>query len=515
MDFLNKIGSLIEVVNKHLDFEDQLLSSNLTKDDVFSSIFESGFFKRLSQYIFHELMPFTECIPHPEVILGIMVGLSLQNVNMIRNNFLELIGNEIDNDHLKALIGIITKDLSDENCIRKLCKHINIDSNLAINLIELANDNIQSDKFNTAYAVCKKYCSAPYKVSSLVALFKRDLSMINYLSRKLKLDSDLMSVILACWCNRLDLINKNFKLISDKLEINNVYAVESILKIWSGDIEQVWKLKDKKNEQFAIQDAELLYSLMYLITNGKQITQQSHKLWNIDWSFAWQTIWGRLSKSINLLNSNNVKGLNTHRNNHDEGGNQSQSNANIHNDNHQIEINKKLLPIFKLLVKAWWKDKECVKIVADTIANYADSNGIRNEIWIDHSGKKLEIVEQSLLKVYKVAKDSVNILGDIFEERISENKEYLDILDGTTKYNREIRIKSSNDYMNRAIGKFRDTSDQAAFKVGCTININGNNPLLQTYYICKKCSTEVQKEIKVCASCVKFWHYEHKTIIAK
>ena len=198
MDFLNKIGSLIEVVNKHLDFEDQLLSSTLTKDDVFSSIFESGFFKRLSQYIFHELMPFTECIPHPEVILGIMVGLSLQNVNMIRNNFLELIGNEIDNDHLKALIGIITKDLSDENCIRKLCKHINVDSNLAINLIELANDNIQSDKFNTAYAVCKKYCSAPYKVSSLVALFKRDLSMINYLSRKLKLDSDLMSVILAC-----------------------------------------------------------------------------------------------------------------------------------------------------------------------------------------------------------------------------------------------------------------------------------------------------------------------------
>ena len=231
MGCLNKVDSLIELVNKNVDYEDQLLSSTLTKDDIFSSIFQSGFFKKLSQHIFHNTIPYTKCIPNPEVILGIMVGLSLQNVNMIRNNLLGLIGNEIDNDHLKALIGIIMKDLSEEKNIRNLCKFINIDGNLAINLIELVNDNAQSDKFNSAFAVCSKYCTSPNKVSSLVALFKRDLAMTDYLSRKLKLDSDLMSVILACGSNRLELIRKNYKFISDKLHIDNVHAVRSILKL--------------------------------------------------------------------------------------------------------------------------------------------------------------------------------------------------------------------------------------------------------------------------------------------
>ena len=198
-----------------------------------------------------------------------MVGLSLQNINLIRSNLLELIGNEIENDHLKAIIGIIVKDLSEEKNIRNLCKFINIDGDLAINLIELVNDDANSDKFNAAYAICKKYCSAPHKISSLVALFKNDLAMTDYLLRKLKLDPDLMAVILACGCNKLELINKNYKLISDKLQIDNLYAVESILKICSGDIKQVWKFKDKKNEKFVIKNPYLLYCLMYLITQGK------------------------------------------------------------------------------------------------------------------------------------------------------------------------------------------------------------------------------------------------------
>ena len=286
MGFQNKVDSLIEIVNKYIDYDDQLLSSILTKDDIFSSIFESGFFKQLSQFIFHHTIPHTQSISNPEVILGIMVGLSLQNTNMIKSNLLGLIGNEIEGEHLRAMIGIIMKDLSEEKNIRNLCKFINIDGNLAMSLIELVNDDAHSDKFNAAYDICKKYCSSPHKVSSLIALFKNDLAMIDYLLRKLKLDPDLMSVILACGCNRLELIKKNYKIISDKLQVDNVYAVESILKICSGDIDQVWEFKDKKNERFMIKNPYLLYCLMYLITQGKKITQETHQFKTVDCSFA-------------------------------------------------------------------------------------------------------------------------------------------------------------------------------------------------------------------------------------
>ena len=150
------------------------------------------------------------------------------------------------------------KDISEEKNIKSLCKFVNINGDLALNLIELVTDDNNSDKFNAAYAICKKYCSNSRKVSSLVALFKNDLAMIDYLSRNLKLDPDLMAVILACGCNRLELINKNYKLISDKLLIDNVHAVEFILKICSSDIDQVWKFYDEKNELFLIKNPYLL-----------------------------------------------------------------------------------------------------------------------------------------------------------------------------------------------------------------------------------------------------------------
>ena len=136
-----------------------------------------------------------------------------------------------------------------------------------------------------------------------------------------------------------------------------------------------------------------------------------------------------------------------------------------------------------------------------------------DKIWGQYPEKANEIVEKSLFKVYKVAKDSVNILSDIFVEQLSEKQKYLDILDGTKK-DSTITIKSGNKQINSFIGTLDDDRDKVVCKVGCTININGTNPLLQTYYICKTCSTIVHKEVKIWASCVKFWHYNHKTIIA-
>ena len=110
--------------------------------------------------------------------------------------------------------------------------------------------------------------------------------MIEFLSNKLKLDPDLMRVIIACGCNRLDIIKKNYKLISDKLKIDNIDAVESIIKICSGDISQVWEFKNKTNDNFNIENPYLMYCIMYLITQGKKITQGRHKYRSVDCSFA-------------------------------------------------------------------------------------------------------------------------------------------------------------------------------------------------------------------------------------
>ena len=131
-----------------------------------------------------------------------------------------------------------------------------------------------------------------------------------------------------------------------------------------------------------------------------------------------------------------------------------------------------------------------------------------HEIWTEYPQKAQEIITVSLRKVCKVAKDSMDIISEIFGEKLSENSKYLDYLNdsyiGNQDEDSSIEIKASNKDEKRVFNSLEDLEDKIAYKVGCTVNLNGTNPLHQLYFVCKTCDRVARKEIKVCASCVRF-----------
>jgi hypothetical protein len=166
------------------------------------------------------------------------------------------------------VFGAIVNDPNQEKDMRAVMKKLGLNAELALNLIELVTDDTTRDPYNAALSICKKYCNAPRRVSALIALFKRDLSNIRIISKRLELDPEIMSACLACAVKRIDLLNENFKLLSKKLEINNTRALKSILSITCGQYELIDELKDKKTENFMIVKPELLEAIMFLIHEG-------------------------------------------------------------------------------------------------------------------------------------------------------------------------------------------------------------------------------------------------------
>ena len=226
-----KLNSLFHTINKFLPESQKLVANDIEFIQVFPSLFESGFFKKISKYFFHVVKPCTRKISSPESIFGVIVGLSLQNKNLIRNSLVKLIGGKIKKTYLNGLFGFIVNDPSLEKDMRAVMKKMNLNSNLGLSLVELVTEDTERDKYNAALSICKDYCTASRRVSALVAMFKKDLSNIRIISERLDVDTDIMSAVLACATKRLDLLNENFKILSFKLGINNTFALRSILSI--------------------------------------------------------------------------------------------------------------------------------------------------------------------------------------------------------------------------------------------------------------------------------------------
>lgn len=152
-----KLNNLFYNINKFLPESQKLLVNDIDFDQVFPSLFESGFFKKISKYFFHKVKPATEPIKKPEAIFGIIVGLSLQSKNLIRNSLLKLIGPEIKKKFINGIFGFIVNDPSQEKDMRAVMKKCNLNANLGLSLVELVTDATERDKYNAALSICKKY----------------------------------------------------------------------------------------------------------------------------------------------------------------------------------------------------------------------------------------------------------------------------------------------------------------------------------------------------------------------
>jgi hypothetical protein len=93
-----KLNYLYSTINKFLPESQKLLATAIKPEDAISSLFESGFFGTVSKYFFHEILPYTQDINNPENIFGIIMGLSLQDKDLIRNSLIGLIGKSIQSN---------------------------------------------------------------------------------------------------------------------------------------------------------------------------------------------------------------------------------------------------------------------------------------------------------------------------------------------------------------------------------------------------------------------------------
>ena len=298
-------------INKFIPEEQKLLPSQIGLNDVIISIFETSFFSDIAKRLFYQTIPETQAISWPEVILGMIVGLSLMNTNLVRTSFLKLLG-QTKSKNISGLFAILSKDPNLEKDIRAIWKSLKIKPDLTLNLIDLLWTDKERDRYNPILNIWGDYCSSANVVSTLVSIFKGDLTVVRRLAVTFEVDYHMLSIVLACAWKRIDLLQESYSEISTKLKIKNERAVEIVLEIAWGNIDKVQELENE--EWFKKINISELVEILRLSNNGIKM-RQPHKRFEIpDQSNGWRIITDKLKEAfginVNLeLSDNNLNNL--------------------------------------------------------------------------------------------------------------------------------------------------------------------------------------------------------------
>lgn len=518
-----KLNNLFFTINKFLPEQQKLVANDIAFTEVFPSLFESGFFKRVSKYFFHVVMPITKPLKRPESIFGVISGLSLQNKNLIRSSLIQLVGTEIKPQFLNGIFGFIVNDPTLEKDMRAVMKKCNLNANLGLSLVELITDDTQRDKYNAALSICKNYCTAARRVSALVAMFKKDLSNIRVISERLDLDSDIISAVLACATQRLDLLHENFKVLSHKLGINNTFALKMILSIGCGSTKEISALKEKKNKYFHIENDELLESIMFLTSEGSKMKEEHTRFDIKDSTFACQSIYDALKEVFGITRSKSTPVMADELPSQDnisgsQNRNLTDQDDSLLNDSFMegqkdfdikdlLDVEDPLLSNIQLLVDSCWGDGKSLSIISNNIINYEKKNpGTLNTIWTKFPEKGVETLIKKLRGIYDGAVEQLAHMEEIVAGRIKENMRYIKALEGGKK----VEFENLTDDESAVLQKLPNMDAQLAYKVGCTYNITGFRELNQQYMLCETCEEITGEDVVVCLCCAEFCHRGHR-----
>ena len=514
-----KLNTLFMTINKFLPESQKLMSSAIEFDQVFPSLFESGFFKKISKYFFHKVKPATISINKPESIFGIIVGLSLQNKNLIRNSLVKLIGPELKQKFINGVFGFIVNDPTQEKDMRAVMKKVNLNANLGLSLVELVTDSTERDKYNAALNICKKYCTASRRVSALVAMFKKDLSNIRIISEKLDLEADTISAVLACATKRIDLLKENFKVLSYKLGINNTYALKSILAIACGEKKEIYNLKEKKNANFNIKSIDLLESIMFLTSEGTKMRDEHTRFDIKDSTFACQTLYDAFKKVFGITRSKPIEAEEDMVSRHKSIIGKTDKSAELSDDSQSyqgavdfdikdlMDVEDALLANIRLIVDACWNDGKALSILADTIVTSERRNpGSVHEIWAKFGEKGKEILVRKLRRVFDDAVESLAVMDTILAKKIQENMKYIQALERGDA----IELEGLDEEQQEVVDKLSENDQRIAYKVGCTYNITGFREFDQEYMLCETCEQTTGEDVIVCLCCAEFCHAGHR-----
>ena len=466
-------------INKYIPDEQKLIPSQVGINDIMMSLLESSFFNDIAKRIFYNAVPETQVISKPEAIIGIIVGLSLMNTNLVRTSLLKLLGQTKSKD-ISGLFAILSKDPNLEKDIKAICKTLKVKPDLVLNLVDVLWTEPNRDRYNPLMKIWGDYCSASNVVSALVSVFKGDLSWSKRLSERFEVNNRMLSLVLSWACKRNDLLKGNFSEISTKLRINNEKAVEFVLEVACGNIHKIKELEHVS--AFKDLDLSMITDILELCKNGIKMRKPHNRFEIPDPTRSLRVITDKLKSAFN---SNAQSDL-------------SDINGNDFDD---------LTDVLWMIVNAVWGSPDHINNIADKIVERAqeDSNLI-SSIWTNFPQFKVSIVKKSFDKIFNAAENIVYGHTAEIKQKLSENSIYLEAL----KDNKYVKIDFSNGNEEETIKQLRDQRKQLAYKVGWTVNIAGNKEMMQSCIECQTWYQYTKKVVKICLSWAEFWHAGHE-----
>ena len=475
------------IINKFIPNDEVLIPSQIGLNEIILSMFESSFFNDIAKRIFYNNIPETQVIQFPESILGMIVGLSLKNMNLVRISLLNLLG-ETKNRVLSGLFSILANDPNQEKDIKAISKNLNIKGDLVYNLIDVLWKDERRDKYNPLMRICGDYWTASNIICSIVSVFLEDLSWVRILSEQFEVDHQMLSLVLASAARRQDLLRGNYKLLSKKLRINNEEAVEKILELAWQNEEIINKIDSNKN--FVLINDTLIKMVCYIDKIGRKMSRPHNKLDIPDSSNACRAISNKIKEAFGVSeNSGTI------------------INENEDDENKEFDIDK----IFNWIVDSVWGNSEAILKISNQIKKKSkDPRNLISEIWTKYPSFGPVILTKSIQKINKAAVETTFKKTSLMKTSIANYKKYLDALFRCKDLNIDFSKEDKDDA--EVMKALKDNKKQIAYKVGCTINIAGEYEFCQEYMECKTCreNHNINETVRICLPWAELWHAGHE-----
>ena len=272
-----EVNKLLKCVKKTSRSSAKTGKSSIAFDRYLKIFLSAGFFKPLLQKVFAGFPKKIINKKGKTNIFGLLLSMVLNDKPMIRKYLFQIITFKVKMENIEGMYGIITKDITMKNEIKTLLKKINLDSTMALNLIRFVSPKSEYDLYNSTYQMCKDYCQNASSISTFLCLFKSKVYNVKVVCESMGIDMKLMSLLLACATNNLQSLDiQKYKLLSDKLRINNQYACEAICNIAGGNEKSMLRILSNDNNSFD-NDKVGIIEAIYCITK-ESVTNVMNKV---------------------------------------------------------------------------------------------------------------------------------------------------------------------------------------------------------------------------------------------
>lgn len=361
-------------------------------------IFWTNFFRDVSKTILYNAFPEISAIPNPETIIGVLVGLSILDRDLVRVNLLKLVGGT-NKKLINGLFGVIINNPLLENDIKLMCKKVKIKGDLTMNLMKLTASYKMGSIFNAALKIWEQHWSSPKFIAAIVAFFNNDLTNARVFANYFGVDNRLVRIVLALATRRSDLLIGNYERISKILEFESENAVHVMTDIHTG-FERCMSEWNFDNNLFTAIDRDVTKGLFVISRFGIKM-KGVHNQFDVPVSIIMNLnpIFNKIWLSIGLKDHKNIP------------------------KDVVKESKAKLYSHLNNLIMAVWDDFKGITYFEEQIeAKIQTSKDKLNKIWTTFPSKTTQILQMSFNKVFKAAILSVRKINSEANQKMEDNK---------------------------------------------------------------------------------------------